>query len=375
MFLIDYSFNEETKIMDSEEHNIKVTNSILEESQSHLEIIKVMNDWSESFSKLFLPSNIGSKATIKQITDEDAKVLSIGVLMGLRTASPNTIPYDGSTYEGQTIRDESTGTLWAYKTEFPDGFAPMGGEKFHISLGHVFKCHRCRGHGRIQCWKCDGKVRWITKKSSGESVEHVCTCGDGKQECSECTGYGELLKVLQVDTSYTFDEKKIKDYSGNLPDSLLMCSPGNLIFNHESEFEKRVIVEAIDGFDSEEFNRLMIDMHLELKNEIEEQLSKQLICPDILYNLSDEYFNNLSNPVDVNRRLQEEILPVRMKCEVWDIPIKAVEYSYKDKDYSLYMYGNNAKVWVHGEQPAEFTWKVAIALCMALIVLLYFLNR
>lgn len=340
-------------------------------TQDNQSIVEVMNRWSGDFSKLFLPSNLGLKATIKQVTDEGAKMLSMGVYMGRRRAVSDTIPYDGSIYEGHTMKDESTGTLWAYETKFPDGFAPVDVEKFFISLGHVFKCHQCSGHGRIRCQKCGGKVRWTTENIFSDGyTEHVCDCGDGKQDCPECSGFGQLLKVLRVDTSYYFDEKKEKEYSGALPESLFMGSSGNVIFRHTSEFEKRVIAEALDGFEPDEFNRLMNDMHSELKREVAEKVAGQLVNPNILHNLIDDYFNKLPNPVTANKRLQEEVLPVRMKCEVTDVPVKAVKYEYKGNDYSLSVYGNDGQVWVDGKQPAEFTWKVATVLVIVLVIVL-----
>ncbi|MBN2488014.1 MAG: hypothetical protein JXA98_03210 [Methanosarcinaceae archaeon] len=355
---------------------IQETGAIHQGIQSDQSIIEAMNRWSGSFSKPLLPSNLGSKATIKQVTEEGAKILSMGVYMGLRTAVLGTIPYDGSTYEGHTMKDESAGTLWAYETNFPDGFASVNGEKFNISLGHIFKCHQCRGSGRIKCQRCGGKIRWTTySKSADKYTEHVCSCGDGKQDCPECDGFGELLKVLRVKTTYKFDHKKTKDYSGALPESVLMGSSGNVIFKNTSEFEKRVIAEAIDGFEPDEFNRLMLDMHSELKREVEEKVAGQLINPNILQNLIDDYFKNLPNPVDANKRLQEEFLPVRMKCVVKDVPVKAVKYEYKGNDYSLYTYGNESDVWVDGKQPAEFTWKLVIIVSILAIVLWLSLTR
>ncbi|MBU4339883.1 MAG: hypothetical protein KKD46_03060 [Euryarchaeota archaeon] len=338
-------------------------------TQGNHGIIEAMNRWSGSFSKLFLPSNIGSKATIKQMTDENAKVLSMGVYMGRRTAVSGANPYDGGTYEGHTMKDESTGTLWAYETKFPDGFEHVDVEKFFISLGHVFKCHQCSGHGKIRCQKCGGKVRW---KDGGK--EHVCDCGDGKQDCPECSGFGQMLKVLRVDTSYYFDEITETEYSGALPGSLITVNSGNVIFRHISEFKKQVIAEALDGFEPDEFNRLKIDMQSELKREVAEKVAGQLVDPNILNNLIDDYCNKLPNPVTANKRLQEEVLPVRMKCEVTDVPVKAVKYEYKGKDYSLIVYGNDGQVWVDGNQPAEFTWKVATILVIVLGVL-WFITR
>ncbi len=358
--------------MNSQQPKQQVTGVNQRGTQGNHSIVEAMNRWSGGFSKLFLPSNLGSKATIKQVTDEGAKVLSMGVYMGRRTAVSETIPYDGSTYEGQTMQDETTGTLWAYKTGFPDGFANVNAENFFISMGYVFKCRRCRGHGRILCQSCGGKVRWITKNSyNNEYSERECGCGDGKQNCPDCDGYGELLKGLRVNTSYYFDEKKTKEYSGALPESLLMKSFGNVIFKYTSDFEKRVITEAIDGFEPDEFNRLKIDMHAKLKREVTEKIVGQMVNPMILHDLIDNHFKALPNPVTANKRLQNEVLPVRMKCEVTDVPVKAVKYEYKGKDYSLYNYGNDGQIWVDGKQPAEFTWKLATVLVIALAIVLW----
>lgn len=115
-------------------------------------------------------------------------------------------------------------------------------------------------------------------------------------------------------------------------------------------------------------------MQSELKREVAEKVAGQLVDPNILNNLIDDYCNKLPNPVTANKRLQEEVLPVRMKCEVTDVPVKAVKYEYKGKDYSLIVYGNEGQVWVDGNQPAEFTWKVATVLVFVLGVL-WFLTR
>jgi len=331
-------------------------------------IIKAMDRWSGSFSKLLLPSGLGSKAVIKQCTDEGAKVLSTGIYMAYRIAEVGEMPYDGSTYEGHTMKDDSEGTLWAYETAFPDGFQPVEGERFVVSLGHVYKCTHCRGQGRVKCQTCGGKVRW----RSGDT-EYTCNCGDGHQNCGNCTGFGQLLKVLRVATKYSFEEKKAKEYTGRLPQALLMGSTGKNIYCHVAEFKQQVIAEAIDGFDSDEFERLMAEVHSELKRDVCAKAAGQMVNPQILHELIDGYFRELPNPVTANKRLKEECLPVRLKCEVSDVPVTGVKYEYKGRKYSLYVYGNDGKVWVDGAQPSEFTWKVGVVLgvvAAALIMIL-----
>jgi hypothetical protein len=328
-----------------------------------------MDKWSGAFTKLMLPSGLGAKAVIKKVLDEGAKVLSMGVYMGYRTAVVDAVPYDGSTYEGHTMKDESTGTLWAYETNFPDGFEAKQGEKFIVSLGHVFKCTDCRGQGRVRCSACDGKVRW-QKQEGDKIVTYTCNCGDGRMECPTCTGYGSMLKVLRVVTKYSFEEKKEKEYSGRLPQEHLMGSSGNNVFRHVADFKTQVITEAIDGFEADEFTSLMSGVQTELKADASQKMVGQMVDPGVLHGLIDGYFQGLPNPVAANKRLKEEVLPVRMKCEVTDVPVKAVTYEYKGRDYSLYVYGNDGKVWPDGDKPSEFTWKLGVVLGLVAVVII-----
>ena len=54
---------------------------------------------------------------------------------------------------------------------------------------------------------------------------------------------------------------------------------------------------------------------------------------------------------------------------VWS-PVQAVNYEYKNKDYALYVYGNDGSIWIDGSKPAEFTWKVGVILGVLGVVVL-----
>ncbi len=332
-------------------------------------IVDAMNKWSIKFFSLLLPSGLGTKVTIKDVTDEGSKVLSMGIYSGKRSAQEESIPYDGSTYEGHAIKDESRDSLWLYEASPPNSFEPYEEGIFHVSLGHVFKCHTCRGQGRITCKTCGGKVRWTKYLSDGREKHYTCSCGDGKQDCSTCTGYGEMLKILSVKTRYTFDEKKYTEYSGKLPESLLIDSSGSKIFEHACEYRDRVISEAMDGFDSSKFSHLMTDAHSEIKSSVSSKATNKIFAPSIINNLIDKYFTELPNLATGNKRLSLESLPIRMKCEVTDVPVKDVTYEYKGKQYSLYVYGDKNDVWVDGKKPAKFTWKLAIVIGVLILTI------
>lgn len=349
------------------EQNIQILNQ---------RVVNSMNKWSNAFFRLLLPSKLGAKATIKQIEDEGAKVLSVGMYNGKRIGTVEAIPYDGSTYEGHTIGDESksTASLWLYEASFPDGFTSQKEKDFLISLGYIFKCYTCRGQGRVTCKTCGGKVQWRTQKFDGTIVEHTCSCGDGKQDCGTCTGFGQMLKVIRVTTEYTFHEERDKEYSGNLPDVLLIKSSGNSVFKHIIDFGKRVISEVIGGFAPNEFNKLMLDAQSEFKEEVSNKIANQMVNPKILHNMIDNYFKKVPNLVVANKRLEVEFIPVRMKCGVTDVPVQKVTYDYKEKAYVLYVYGNDGKIWVEGKQPIEITWKllVTIGIILAVVFIIIF---
>jgi len=135
-----------------------------------------------------------------------------------------------------------------------------------------------------------------------------------------------------VATKYVFEERKAKEYAGRLPQALLMGSTGKNVYCHVAEFKQQVIAEAIDGFDTEEFERVMVDVHSELKKDVCAKAATQMVNPQILHELIDGYFRELPNPVTANKRLKEECLPVRLKCEVSDVPVTGVKYRYKGRD-------------------------------------------
>jgi hypothetical protein len=344
-----------------------VNSKDLSSHRSHARVAESMNVWSNSFFRLMLPSDLGTKAKIKQIQDEGAKVLSMGSYIGCRTAEPDSISYDGCTYEGEPMRDETKGTLWKYSVQFPSGFDKANGENFNISLGTTFKCHDCRGQGRVKCRKCGGKVRW-KERSGDDVVEYTCNCGDGKQDCSICTGFGQMQKILRVNTAYGFHETRVKEYSGRLPENLLMKSSGSSLFKYVSKFENEVVTEAIDGFEPHEFDQLMQSLCFDIKKQADVKVVDEMADPAVLHNLVDDYFDKLPNPVIANQRLKQESLPVRMKCEVSNVPVQAVLYEYKERDYSLYVYGNGGNIWIEGDQPREFTWKLGVFISVLVVL-------
>lgn len=331
--------------------------------------VNALNQWSGSFFRLTLPSGLGTKARIIGSADEGAKVLSVGMYVGRRTAEVTAIPYDGSRHDDNTLRDESAGSLWAYKSRLPSGFEQVEGETFTASLGQTFKCHNCRGQGRVRCTECGGKVRW-REEVEGKPVERVCNCGDGQELCRTCTGFGEMLKVLRVTTRFTFEEKRARDYTGRLPEALLMSASGRTVFEHVVEFDERAVIETMESFDAAECDRMMDEVRSELKREASAQVAAQSIDPNRLHDLVDGYFTALPNLVVAGKRLEREFLPLRLRAQVVDVPLQAVRYEYRGKTYSAYLYGNDDLVWPDGGQPSEFTSKAGMLLGIVTLLII-----
>lgn len=147
-----------------------------------------------------------------------------------------------------------------------------------------------------------------------------------------------------------------------------MGSSGENIYQYVSNFETSAITEAIDGFNAQELDLLMVSEQASLKHDVSERVVDTMINPQILHGLVDRYFADFPNPAVANRRLQQEILPVRMKCEVNNVPVTSVSYEYKGVGYSAYVYGTDGLVWAEGDRPAEFTWKIGVLIGLVFTV-------
>jgi hypothetical protein len=331
--------------------------------------IDAVDNWSNSFKRPLVPPNLLSNSVINRTEDDGAKLIYAKFLYGEKTGKIISVPFDGS--YGNIINDVSDTCLWDFYLDdekYPNGFKASKSRGGNIRTGRTQKCSSCRGHGRVVCKECGGKVRW-TEKSGESYIEKVCSCGDGKQNCKPCDGYGNIESVIVVNNEFRLYETKNSQYTGDVPVDIIKKVTGHKIYEETIEYPESQVRSMIrGGINVSEFDALN-DAVLELLHDrIDEELGGKGLKIKEIHKQINDLFNSLPNPGRENILLEKEAIPIRVMIRVEDAPVKQLDYTYKDNDYSIWVFGNENEVWFQSI-PSSFNYKVIILLLATLAAL------
>lgn len=324
------------------------------------QIKNAVDKWSNSFLRPLVPPKLLSNSEIERTEDDGAKLIYLKFLYGIRTGRISERPTDGGI--GNIIRDINEESLWIYSLrneEIPKGFKPLNKKDSGIiGTGDIRKCSTCRGQGRVRCKSCGGKVRWISKDWEGNRIENVCSCGDGKQMCGSCDGFGDVEIIILTQREFKLFDTKNSQYSGEVPKEKVKKITGDLVYEQLYDYPLDMVREMlVGGIDSNEFDQLNNAVLDHLKQSIDEQLiPRGDIDTKKIHTQLDALFNSLPNPGKENKVLEHEAMPIRVMVRVENAPVKQIDYKFKDKDYSLWVYGKENSVWKQ-KAPSTFNYK------------------
>lgn len=336
--------------------------------------VEAVDKWSNSFLRPHIPPNLLSNSVINRTEDDGAKLIYAKFLYGEKTGKLSTIPFNGS--YGTTI-DVANDSLWEFSNaneNKPDGFQTSKFDGGMIRTGTVQKCSVCRGQGRVTCKSCGGKVRW-TEKSGDRYIEKVCSCGDGKQLCKPCDGYGDVESVILVKTEYKLYETKNSQYTGEVPEDKIRKITGIQIYEDIIDYPADIVKNMIQGgINVGEFNQLN-DAVLELLHDnIDSQLGRKGLKIKEIHKQVNDLFKTVPNPGKENKHLEKEAIPVRVMVRVEDAPVTQIDYSFKDKDYSLWVFGNENAVW-YQQLPFTINYKILTIAAVLIAIVLFFILK
>lgn len=338
-----------------------MSENITLESRLHDAIDK----WSNSFLRPHIPPKLMSNSTVTRTEDDGAKLIYIKFLYGEKTGKYELIPFNGNDNSEGDVRQES---LWSYSLgseRIPDGFAPQKPtNNGYIHTGRAQKCTNCRGQGVVTCKKCNGKIRW-QEKSGDNYIEKVCSCGDGKQTCETCTGFGEMETIITVQKAFRLSEEKNSEYTGEVPEQEIKKISGiRIIDDIVEEYPIDDLKELMrGGLNAKEFEALQEGMLEKLYERIDIDILDKGVDVDTkkIRQQLRKVFASAPNAGQTNVLLEKEVIPIRVMLRVEDAPVKQVDYTFKDKDYSLWVYGNENAVW-YQSIPFSFNYKIIILL-------------
>lgn len=331
-----------------------------------------VDKWSNSFLRPLVPPKLLTNSEIKGTEDDGAKLIYLKFLYGVRTGRFSERPTDGGI--GNVIRDIGEESLWIYSLrneEIPDGFKALKKKDSGIiGTGDIRKCSTCRGQGRVRCKTCGGKVRWTSKDFEGNRIDNVCSCGDGKQMCGSCDGFGDVEVIILTQREFKLFDTKNSQYTGEVPEKRIKKITGDLIYEQVYEYPLDMVREMlVGGIDAVEFNKLNNAVLDHLKVSIDDQLKERGdIDTSKIHSQLDTLFNTIPNPGKENKVLEHESMPIRVMVRVENAPVKQIDYNYKEKDYSVWVYGKENSVWKQ-KAPSSFNYK-GIILSILLLALI-----
>ncbi len=338
---------------------------------------KSIDKWTNSFMRPLVPYNLMDKSIIKETHDDGAKLVYVKFLYGLKTGQAGSTPFDGTF--GNKITNIKEESFWVYgkgKYIVPDGFVEQQAGTGMIRTGTTRKCARCKGQGLVRCTTCNGKIRWHETRLNGDRIEKICSCGNGKENCGVCAGYGETEDVINVTTSFKVNQTKNSQYTGEVPEEDIKKATGDVIYEHQFEYPMELVEELlVGGLDPSEMSQLNDAVLKELRINMEAELLGSDIDTGVVYSQLQSLFEGINQLADQNEVLVHEFMPVRVLVRVENAPVKQIDYSFKDSHFSIWVYGAENKVWCR-DIPKSFNVKVGIILgaILTLVLIVILLN-
>ena len=337
-------------------------------------IITAVNQWSNAFHRIFVPSNLLDKSDIISIDNQFAVVSRVAFLYGERVAKEDSIPLMRESLRNSDITP-GTKSLWEFEAKsglgVPTNMTSKRIPEFYIKTGEIFVCRKCHGTGQEKCWRCHGRGMVKKQKNNRTYWEPCPECGStGYKTCRYCLGYRLMAKLLKCETVYNIWSKSIANHDTGVEDKKIIKADGETIVDIVQEYPLEDTIKSISNIIStHQFDRI----HELVRNRLTELASKHLKRENIV-NLSEitrlinESFHEVRDIVKENKPLVHEVLLVRVKLSVYSVPIHRVLYKYKDKQYEMFVYGKQNRVHA-AEYPSEFTEKALIVLFLVLVLI------
>jgi hypothetical protein len=338
---------------------------------------KLVSKWSRSLFRPTIPANFIDKCIISEIADERANFLTAQFLYGARNGEKKEIPHDDSEITNN-IADLEVETLWLYSgrglDSAPEGFSEKKLKTFNIPTGKTKKCTDCRGSGKVTCSKCGG-TRYYTEQAGSEKKTVACSCGDGKAMCSECDGYGKMQIVIECRTKFHVEHNRKHDYQGEIPQRKLRRSNGKNIFEEAVDYPKdKMTVMLQGGINPQEYAKLQQNVAVLFHSLVDKKLQAYDGDIKVVHSMVDNFIKQMPNPCLKNRLLEHEILPVRLGFKVEEATVVRVTYSYDEKPYTLWIYGNDRRIYAK-RHPRAFTLRLAAILVALSVVIIAIVIR
>lgn len=302
-------------------------------------IKELLNQWSQT--KKMVSTNFADSITIIKKTNKDAFQSKLITQYELRKQDVNSEPYYNQTIDELTTYPN----IWDMWVPVPKNFETTD---YTLKLPHtdlivdcgichtkgVVRCSICSGTGKKRCPTCNGTGR--VGYGDEKTTCHECF-GERQINCTKCFGKGERVcgGCEGAKRKLLWSEAKINFINGTQ----------SIIYDEVTEIDKRwetgsVLVDNmapskdyVDNVDAPAPEVFLDDMIQKISDLpiIDQKITHQI--KDI-FNLENDNYESL----DGCKRLFQSL-------KVLFIPIAEIEYTYKDKNYHIWICGKNNYIY------------------------------
>ncbi|MDA8090568.1 MAG: lysozyme inhibitor LprI family protein [Nitrospiraceae bacterium] len=295
-------------------------------------------------------------------------------------------------YKGENILpkevDENNVDVWSYNVSLTENFEKNVQTYAINNSKEVFTCSSCKGHGKVVCIRCrgNGKIECDNCKGHGGIKCHICG-GAGQRRCADCNGSGHRGQQRCSSCAGT-GHKTCSTCGGRGERTCSKCKGRGEIVCSKCNGKGDVVCGSCEGYGK-------IVSYLAFKDIFEPEFNNELISYDnvpseIISGDSIHIYNDVSSPqklidddgsilLDIVRQqipqdyfnsvtyenlrktlvnllisskeskklgiIGKDCRILKQKLCLKRIDIFEIKYKYSGKEYQLYIYGTNRKIF------------------------------
>lgn len=213
-------------------------------------------------------------------------------------------------------------------------------------------------------------VKFVGKKNQEKTLSKKFALAEMENKLVKLVQVSEKWKLLfEYRIVFDFLKPKIQSTREKCQKPKIRKISGVEIFQHIIDYpidDLKIMLQG--GLNANEFSNLQCETLDNLHDIIDTQLSDKGVNTKAIHTQLNTLFKSVPNAAQENRLLEKEVIPIRVMLRVEDAPVTQIDYKFKERDYSLWVFGNENKVW-YQSIPFSFNYKLIVIFIASIVII------